>query len=218
MIEVTRPVAPGRRHHRRRRGRSRRGTARRRRTTLARRRARAARRRRRDVSARCTPDRGWRSSRPETRSCRHDTRKLAPGQVRDATASALAGLVADAGGIPIVAGIVPDEREALEARLADVLTYADLVVVSAGSSVGTRDETAGAVAAFGEIWCHGLAIKPGKPTLLAECGDGVPLIGLPGNPLSALVVFRLIGVPLLWRLAGCAQPPPEPSARPAPRP
>jgi molybdopterin molybdotransferase len=141
------------------------------------------------------------------------TRKLAPGQVRDATASALAGLVVDAGGIPIAAGIVPDDRKALEAKLADVLSYADLVIVSAGSSVGTRDETADSVAAFGAIWCHGLAIKPGKPTLLAECGDGVPLIGLPGNPLSALVVFRLIGVPLLWRLAGCAEPPPEPRAR-----
>jgi molybdopterin molybdotransferase len=141
------------------------------------------------------------------------TRKLAPGQVRDATASALAGLVVDAGGIPIAAGIVADDREALEAKLAEVLSYADLVIVSAGSSVGTRDETADAVAAFGEIWCHGLAIKPGKPTLLAECGDGVPLIGLPGNPLSALVVFRLIGVPLLWRLVGCEDPPPEPSVR-----
>ena len=52
------------------------------------------------------------------------------------------------------------------------------------------------------IWCHGLAVKPGKPTLLAECA-GVPLLGLPGNPLSALVVFRLVGVPLVWRLAGC---------------
>ena len=89
------------------------------------------------------------------------------------------------------------------------LPYADLVVVSAGSSVGTRDETAGAVAALGTIWCHGLAIKPGKPTLLAECA-GVPLIGLPGNPLSALVVFRLVGVPLVWHLAGCEVSPPEP--------
>jgi molybdopterin molybdotransferase len=57
-----------------------------------------------------------------------------------------------------------------------------------------------------------LAIKPGKPTLLAECG-GVPVIGLPGNPLSALVVFRLIGVPLVWRLAGCENPPPDPCGR-----
>lgn len=85
-------------------------------------------------------------------------------------------------------------------------------MVSAGSSVGARDATADAVSGLGKpgIFCHGLAIKPGKPTLLAEC-DGVPMIGLPGNPLSALVVFRLVGAPLVWRLAGCAVPPPEPS-------
>jgi molybdopterin molybdotransferase len=141
-----------------------------------------------------------------------DTVSLAPGQVRDATASALAGLVVDAGGEPVIAGIVDDEPGALKHRLSEVLPGADLVVVSAGSSVGTRDETAGAVAAVGEIWCHGLAIKPGKPTLLADCG-GTPLIGLPGNPLSALVVFGQVGVPLLWRLAGCESAPPEPRTR-----
>ncbi|TWF79080.1 molybdopterin molybdotransferase [Pseudonocardia hierapolitana] len=141
-----------------------------------------------------------------------DTATLLPGQVRDATAPALAGLVRDAGGEPVIAGIVSDEPGALRARLQEVLPGADLVVVSAGSSVGARDETAGAVAALGDVWCHGLAIKPGKPTLLAEC-SGVPVVGLPGNPLSALVVFRLVGVPLVWRLAGCAAPPPEPSTR-----
>jgi molybdopterin molybdotransferase len=141
-----------------------------------------------------------------------ETATLAPGQVRDATASALAGLVTDAGGIPVPAGIVPDERGALEATLAGVLEDADLVVVSAGSSVGARDETTGAVSALGTVWCHGLAIKPGKPTLLAEC-KGIPVVGLPGNPLSALVVFRLVGVPLVWALAGCPAPPPEPSTR-----
>jgi molybdopterin molybdotransferase len=140
------------------------------------------------------------------------TARLAAGQVRDATSSALAGLVLDAGGDPLPAGIVPDERGALVDALSRVLGHADLVVVSAGSSVGARDETAGAVGALGEIWCHGLAIKPGKPTLLAECA-GVPLIGLPGNPLSALVVFRLVGVPLVWRLAGCEMPPREPNER-----
>ncbi|GGP17317.1 molybdopterin molybdenumtransferase MoeA [Nonomuraea glycinis] len=140
------------------------------------------------------------------------TVELAPGQVRDATASALAGLVADAGGEPVIAGIVPDEPGVLKDRLAAVVAEADLVVVSAGSSVGARDETAGAVAALGAVWCHGIAIKPGKPTLLAEC-SGIPLIGLPGNPLSALVVFGQVGVPLLWRIAGCEAPPPEPSTR-----
>ena len=142
-----------------------------------------------------------------------DTATLRPGEVRDATASALAGLVTDAGGTPVQAGIVPDEPGALKEALSGVLDRGpDLVVVSAGSSVGVRDETTAAVAALGEIWCHGLAVKPGKPTLLAECA-GVPLIGLPGNPLSALVVFRLVGVPLVWLLAGCPQSPPEPSTR-----
>jgi molybdopterin molybdotransferase len=140
------------------------------------------------------------------------TTTLTAGQVRDATASALAGLVLDAGGVPVIAGIVSDEPGALKEKLTEVLADADLVVVSAGSSVGARDETAGAVAAVGSVWCHGLAIKPGKPTLLADCG-GIPLIGLPGNPLSALVVFGQVGVPLLWRLSGCATPPPQPKTR-----
>lgn len=139
---------------------------------------------------------------------------LAPGQVRDATSAALAGLVRQAGGAPRFGGIVPDDAGALDAALRAALTDADLVVISAGSSVGARDETAGVVAGLGEIYCHGLALKPGKPTLLAECGD-VPVVGLPGNPLSALVVFRLIGVPLVWRLADCETPPAEPSTRAA---
>jgi molybdopterin molybdotransferase len=89
-----------------------------------------------------------------------------------------------------------------------------VLVVSAGSSVGARDETAAAIASLGEpgIWCHGLSLKPGKPTLLAEV-EGIPVIGLPGNPRSALVVFRLIGMPIVRMVGGCTEPPPEPSVR-----
>jgi molybdopterin molybdotransferase len=142
-----------------------------------------------------------------------DSLELAPGQVRDATSVALAGLVRDAGGEPDERGIVPDEPAALDTALRAALGEADVVVVSAGSSVGMRDATADVVAGLGEpgIWCHGLALRPGKPTLLAEC-DGVPVIGLPGNPRSALVVFRLIGVPLVRRVGGLTEPPPEPTA------
>ena len=148
------------------------------------------------------------------------TEDLRPGQVRDATAVALAALVSDAGGEPVQAGIVGDDPGALEKALREALLpgegrpASDLLVVSAGSSVGTRDETASAVSALGPpgIWCHGLAIKPGKPTLLAECDD-VPVIGLPGNPRSALVVFRLIGMPVVRLIGGCTQAPPVPSAR-----
>ncbi len=140
--------------------------------------------------------------------------ELAPGQVRDATAVALAALITQAGGAPRAGGIIPDDPAALEAALRAALTGSDVIVISAGSSVGARDETATAVGRLGPpgIWCHGLAIKPGKPTLLAECA-GVPVIGLPGNPRSALVVFGLVGVPVVRRVGGCTDPPPEPVVR-----
>ena len=137
-----------------------------------------------------------------------DVAELRVGQVRDATTVALAGLVRSAGGEPIPHPIVPDEPARLRAALEAALAEADVVVVSAGSSVGARDATAGVVAELGTVWCHGLAVKPGKPTLLADLA-GVPLIGLPGHPLSALVVFRLLGVPLVRLVGGCTAPPPE---------
>jgi molybdopterin molybdotransferase len=154
---------------------------------------------------------------------------LRVGQVRDSSAPALAALVREAGGDTRFAGIVPDDREALSQALRATLNLegsdpsrvvegslqgCDVLVVSAGSSVGARDETAAAIASLGEpgIWCHGLAFRPGKPTLLADCG-GVPVIGLPGNPRSALVVFRLIGIPIVRLVGGCTEPPPEPTVR-----
>jgi molybdopterin molybdotransferase len=142
------------------------------------------------------------------------TATLRPGQVRDASAVALAALVAEAGGEPVHGGIVPDDPETLESSLRAALATSDLIVISAGSSVGARDETAGVVRRLGQpgIWCHGLAIRPGKPTLLADCG-GVPVIGLPGNPRSALVVFRLIGIPLVRLAGGCTAPPADPVVR-----
>jgi molybdopterin molybdotransferase len=151
---------------------------------------------------------------------------LETGQVRDSSAPALAALVREAGGEPQLAGIVADDRNALATKLRTTLNVegsdpvrgssrgCDVLVVSAGSSVGARDETAAAIASLGEpgIWCHGLAFRPGKPTLLADCG-GVPVIGLPGNPRSALVVFRLIGVPIVRLIGGCTEPLREPSVR-----
>jgi molybdopterin molybdotransferase len=138
------------------------------------------------------------------------TATLEPGQVRDAIAVALAALVREAGGAPDQRGIVADDRDALATALEAALATSDVVVVSAGSSVGMRDQTADVVAGLGEIFCHGLALRPGKPTLLADCG-GVPLVGLPGNPRSALVVFRLVGMPLVRRIGGCTAAPPEPA-------
>jgi molybdopterin molybdotransferase len=132
-----------------------------------------------------------------------DTKALAPGQVRDALSTSIGVLVCEAGGVPAPAAIIPDDRQRLRDALSDAVATSDCAVICAGSSVGGRDETAAAVAALpdSEIWCHGLAIKPGKPTLLARSGD-IPIIGLPGNPRSALVIFRTIGMPLLRRVGG----------------
>jgi molybdopterin molybdotransferase len=131
------------------------------------------------------------------------TAPVPPGHVRDALSMSIGALVREAGGEPGSPQIIPDEREALRTALERAVGGSDAVVICAGSSVGARDETARAVAALpgAEIWCHGLAIKPGKPTLLADRA-GIPIVGLPGNPRSALVVFRVIGMPLVRRAGG----------------
>ena len=143
-----------------------------------------------------------------------DTSALSAGQVRDALSVSVAALVREAGGEPSPPLIVPDEDGALREALIAAVGASDVVVICAGSSVGMRDQTAGAVAALpnAETWCHGLAIKPGKPTLLAHSG-GVPIIGLPGNPRSALVVFRMIGMPLVRRAGGWTTEPPVATIR-----
>jgi molybdopterin molybdotransferase len=132
-----------------------------------------------------------------------ETAVLAPGHVRDALSLSVGALVREAGGEPLSGRIVSDEEGALREALRTALGASDVVVICAGSSVGMRDQTAGAVAALpnSETWCHGLAIKPGKPTLLAH-SNGIPIIGLPGNPRSALVVFGMIGMPIVRRVGG----------------
>ncbi len=143
-----------------------------------------------------------------------ETALLTPGQVRDACSLPLACLVREAGGEPALAGIVPDDPAKLRLAVSEALAEADVIVITAGSSVGARDETAAVVASLGRpgIFCHGLAVQPGKPTLLAEC-DGVPILGLPGNPRSALVIFRLIGMALIRLVGGFETPVPEPTTR-----
>ncbi len=126
-----------------------------------------------------------------------------PAQVRDVNATTVAAAVAAAGGEPVRHGIVPDDPAALERALRAALAGADAVVLSAGSSVSVRDLTAEVVARLGPpgILVHGIAIRPGKPTVLALCG-GVPVVGLPGNPASALVVAWRIVRPLVRLLGG----------------
>jgi molybdopterin molybdotransferase len=127
----------------------------------------------------------------------------ATAQVRDVNSTALAATVARAGGEPVACGIVRDDEAALEAAARAALADADLLVLSAGSSVSARDITARVVERLGApgVLVHGIALRPGKPTVLAFC-DGKPVVGLPGNPASALIVAWRIVRPLVRHLAG----------------
>ncbi len=126
-----------------------------------------------------------------------------PAQVRDVNATSVAAIVREAGGEPVAHAIAPDEPAALAAAARAALADADMLVMSAGSSVSVRDLTAKVVAGLGRpgVLVHGIAIKPGKPTVLALC-EGKPVIGLPGNPASALVVAWRIVRPLVRLLGG----------------
>ncbi|MGQ9688642.1 MAG: molybdopterin molybdotransferase MoeA [Desulfobaccales bacterium] len=136
------------------------------------------------------------------------TEKPPLGRVRDANAFLAAAQVRESGGLPLVKGIVPDDRQALHAALSEALEDADAVLISGGSSVGARDLTLAAILDLpgAEILVHGVAIRPGKPTILAAIG-GKPLLGLPGHPASAAIVMQVLGGPLLRRLAGLDEPP-----------
>ncbi len=135
-----------------------------------------------------------------------------PGQVRDVNAYTLGALVQGAGGEPVLSGILPDQPEALLAAARQVLDACDLLVITAGSSASTRDLTAQAINALGRpgVLVHGVNVRPGKPTILGIC-DGKPAIGLPGNPVSALVIAGLFVIPVVERLLGLKQARPRPS-------
>ena len=133
---------------------------------------------------------------------------VAPGQVRDINSYTLAALTVRAGGQPVRYGIIPDERAALEAVAAKAYAECDIVVLSAGSSVSYRDMSAEVIAGLGPpgVLVHGVSVKPGKPTIIAVC-DGKPVFGLPGNPVSAAVIFDLFITPVIGVLLGASVPP-----------
>jgi len=130
-----------------------------------------------------------------------------PGQVRDVNTYTISGLVARAGGIPLRKGIIKDDYDSLISATRTALELADVLVISAGSSVSTRDLTADVVNELGKpgVVVHGVAVRPGKPTVLGVC-NGKPVIGLPGNPVSAMVVAGLFLAPVLRRMQGLGNP------------
>ena len=126
-----------------------------------------------------------------------------PGQVRDINTSALAAALAEAGAEPQPYPIVRDDPEALRRTVAEAIRETDLALIAGGSSVGARDWTLEVLLSFegAELLLHGVAIRPGKPVIAVALREKL-LIGLPGNPVSALVVFDQFVRPYLRRLSG----------------
>lgn len=131
-----------------------------------------------------------------------------PGQVRQINSAMLASVVRRHGGMPLVYDTLPDRLDAFERAAARAMREADVVVFIAATSMGERDFVPDVVAGLGRpgVLVHGIAFRPGKPTLFGVC-DGRPVLGLPGNPISALVTAQLFLGPTLWRMQGALQPP-----------
>jgi molybdenum cofactor synthesis domain-containing protein len=134
-------------------------------------------------------------------------RPLAPGHIYDVNRHTLPAVVRAHGGSPIVHDAIEDSLDDLR-RALDAAASADLIVLSGGSSVGERDLMVDAVVERGEILFHGIAVKPGKPTLLGRIG-GRLVLGMPGNPTSCLSNAYILLVPLLRALARLPEHVPE---------
>ena len=125
------------------------------------------------------------------------------GQIRDINSHILAAMFEQHGATVTHFGIANDTFEDFFVKAQTAIDASDMLVMSAGSSVSTRDLTRDVITELGSpgIIQHGLAVKPGKPTILAVC-NGKPVIGLPGNPVSAMLVARQVVIPTIQHLTG----------------
>ncbi len=121
------------------------------------------------------------------------------GQVRDINSFIIGSKVLELGAVPNFYGIVQDRVEMIHDAIKACVSQNDVVLICGGSSVGARDFVIDAISSMGEILVHGVAMRPGKPTIIAKIEDK-PVIGLPGHPASTAVVFLVLVQPLLAHL------------------
>ncbi len=133
--------------------------------------------------------------------------ELGPGDILDTNSLMLAEQAKEFGWEARTTPVVPDDPDRIIAALRQAAAEADLVVLVAGSSAGRDDYTARVVEAAGTLAVHGVAVKPGHPVVLGavtEVGEGTPVLGAPGYPVSAALTFEIFAAPLLSRLEGAA--------------
>lgn len=126
---------------------------------------------------------------------------LEPGQVFDANAPMLVGLVRAAGGLPDDLGVLPDDPNAIRTELEAAAQRYDVILTSGGASRGEEDHLAAVLDRLGKRHLWQLAVKPGRPMMFGQIGDCV-MIGLPGNPVAVFVCFLMYVFPMLRRLGG----------------
>ena len=126
---------------------------------------------------------------------------LEPGKIRESNRYGLHAQVEEAGGIPIDMGIAPDDEAEIERIFRAALAKSDALITSGGVSVGEHDFVKSVLERLGEVNFWRVAMKPGKPQAYG-ISDGKPIFGLPGNPVSSLVVFELFVRPALLKMAG----------------
>lgn len=126
-----------------------------------------------------------------------------PGCVRDVNRYTLSAMIREAHADPSWIGIAPDDLAALSSLMEAAIQAADIVIISGGSSMGSRDHVIDAIRSFkdSEILVHGVSVSPGKPLILARVGS-TPVVGLPGHPVSAMVCFEQFVIPIVRRLEG----------------
>jgi len=132
----------------------------------------------------------------------------APGQIIEFNSRILAGYLNDWGAEATGSLPVSDNKEKLKQAMGEAAKNNDIVIINAGASAGTRDYTSTVLAELGEVIVHGVAIKPGKPVILAII-DNTPVIGLPGYPVSAILTMRLFVQEMIYSFMGIQQPTPE---------
>ena len=127
------------------------------------------------------------------------------GQVRDVNGALLSAMLTSFGAEPVTLGIIKDNEDELRKAVSDAAQSCDGVLLSGGSSVGEKDAAAKVIGGLGDMLLHGIAMKPGKPTIMGRV-QGKPVIGLPGHPVAVYFVSRVVVLPLLGFFTGLNMP------------
>ena len=135
----------------------------------------------------------------------YGTDSMVPGEIVDSNSHMLGALCQQWGAIPLRHRIVVDDHDQIKSAVLEMIYQADMLIVLSGSSAGREDYTSAIIAELGQLLVHGLAIRPGKPAILGSI-QGKPVMGIPGYPISAQLVFHLFARPALYAQQGLSEP------------